>query len=268
MILTKSGQCLFKSQVNTDDLESMKKYLIRFLKKKYDLQKSRALPVGTIRIRKDGRKYKKVSKDKWSLFYEGQSRGQLQAVKNVIKKIEKAESRDELAKIIKENRKRFVDEKGNVDKVVKEFLIKTEYKKFEVFLKEENRRIKNIEKKEKVKVMSLDDYLGSKGLSAQDYGDPGLHVSGNVTSKKVWDRLVKYVYEKDQEKYKEIKKVTQEYNEKVKKGEIRDLNYFEKLERKASGHKDNESVQAARRLLRKKGKGHIVDLIEKKEDKE
>ena len=122
MILTKSGQCFFKSQIDVDDLESMKKYLIRFLKKKYDLQKSRAFPVGTIRIRKDGKKYKKVSKDKWSLFYEGQSRGQLQAVRNVIKKIEKAESISDLAKIIKENRKRFVDEEGKVDKVVSQFL--------------------------------------------------------------------------------------------------------------------------------------------------
>lgn len=148
IILTKSGKLLIKSKkenyIDILNLEEMKKYLINFLKKKYDLQKSRAFPVGTIRIRKDGRKYKKVSKDKWSLFYEGQSRGQQQAVRNVMKKIEKAENIQELAKIIKENRKRFIDEKGNIDKVVNDFLVTSRETAFK-------KGIKGIEKDKKEK---------------------------------------------------------------------------------------------------------------------
>ena len=44
-----------------------------------------------------------------------------------------------------------------------------------------------------------------------------------------------------------------EYNLKIEAGEIRDKTQIERLIEKANGHPDNESVQAARRRLEKKG---------------
>lgn len=103
------------------NLEYWKKELIAFLNG--PMKKSRGLPIGTVAIWKGGKKYKKISSKKWARFYENESgsRGESQAIRNVVRKIENASSMEELVQIIKDNRSRFVID-GKPAPVVKQFM--------------------------------------------------------------------------------------------------------------------------------------------------
>jgi len=86
------------------------------------LEKSRGLPPGTIR-EWGGKKYKKLSSGKWMRTYTGTGeRGELQAKRNVMSKIQKADSMEALLSVVRDNRERFVDESGHAIPAVKEFL--------------------------------------------------------------------------------------------------------------------------------------------------
>lgn len=107
--------------VKKNELEVWKKKLIAALEKA-DMRKARGYAVGTIREWK-GKKYKKLSSGKWVLTYEGKgTRGEKQAVRNVMKKIQNASSMSELAKMVSENMQRFKDENGKTLPIVKEFM--------------------------------------------------------------------------------------------------------------------------------------------------
>jgi hypothetical protein len=86
------------------------------------LIKARGFAPGTIREWK-GHKYKKLSSGKWMRTYEGTgSRGEQQAIRNVIKKIQSAKSMSELSDIIKSNMERFKGPEGKTLPIVKEFM--------------------------------------------------------------------------------------------------------------------------------------------------
>jgi len=86
------------------------------------LEKSKGYAVGTVRTW-SGKDYKKLSSGKWMRTYTGTNeRGERQAVRNVMNKIQKASTMAELVDIVRNNRERFVDEDGKQLPVVKEFL--------------------------------------------------------------------------------------------------------------------------------------------------
>ncbi len=86
------------------------------------LLKARGFPAGTIR-KWSGKEYKKMASGKWVRTYsEAESRGAKQAIRNVQKKIEEAETMDELMEIVKQNASRFRDKDGKMLPVVKEFI--------------------------------------------------------------------------------------------------------------------------------------------------
>ena len=87
------------------------------------------------------------------------------------------------------------------------------------------------------KVQSLDEYLGERGLSfpVSDFMlDKDADIARNDYSKR---RIA----------------AINEYNAKVENGEIRKPSIIETSLKTAHGHEDNPSVQAARRMLEKRG---------------
>ena len=86
------------------------------------LLKARGFAPGTIRTWQ-GKDYKKLSSGKWMRTYTGTGeRGERQAVRNVMRAIQGANSIEELAEIVNKNMQRFKDESGKTLPVVKEFM--------------------------------------------------------------------------------------------------------------------------------------------------
>ena len=100
-------------------------------------------------------------------------------------------------------------------------------------------------------VMDIETYLSINNASRQDIGDSALHKNKGNNSDKTWAKIVNRQLQKDIELCELRDKLRNEYNEKVLKGEIRPPTRIEKLISIAKGHSDNESVQAARRILSK-----------------
>lgn len=104
------------------------------------------------------------------------------------------------------------------------------------------------------KVQSLDEYLGERGLSfpVSDFMLDKTRIPHGLTS-----RAEKKMHrEADIARNDYSKRRTaaiNEYNAKVKNGEIRKPNIIETSLKTAHGHEDNPSVQAARRMLKKRG---------------
>ena len=65
--------------------------------------------------------------------------------------------------------------------------------------------------------------------------------------------MIKNQLKKDQKLAEKRESLRQEYREKVECGEIRPPSRIERLKQTARGHDDNESVQAARKILKKRG---------------
>ena len=114
------------------DLNSWKKKLSAILSgekmsKSLFLRKGKSYPIGTKRTW-SGKDYKKVAggvsgKGKWVRTYtKTEGRGEKQAIRNVMRKIQSASSMEDLAQIISENMSRFKDDSGKTLPVVKEFM--------------------------------------------------------------------------------------------------------------------------------------------------
>ncbi len=101
-------------------------------------------------------------------------------------------------------------------------------------------------------VIDEETYLSINGASRQDIGDSALHKNKGNNSDKQWSKLVNAQLKKDQKLCELRQKLREEYQQKVEKGEIRPPTRIETLINIANGHNDNESVQAARRLLEKR----------------
>ena len=101
---------------------------------------------------------------------------------------------------------------------------------------------------------TLDEYLGERGLSApiSNYMIDKMRIPHGQTErqKKQMEREAM----KAAKEYQERRAAAiQEYKQKVAAGEIEEKSSVECLIDNANGHPDNLSVQAARRLLAKKG---------------
>lgn len=159
--------------------EELKKWAIKHLKKQLqdeDVAKSlylttleviqkAAYPVGTIREWK-GKKYIKTAPGKWMRKYDNAGgRGYNQAIKNLMRKIEAAETPEQLYSLIKQNLRRFRDENGKIFPQVKEI-----YK-----MAKEGKTGENKGNQEKISPKS--ETINSKGKEEKDYlegnwGDP------------------------------------------------------------------------------------------------
>lgn len=105
--------------------------------------------------------------------------------------------------------------------------------------------------KEQVCVMTEEDYLASKGYGFNGFGDAALH-KGNYQDRP-GQALLERQHQKDKTYAERREELRKEYAEKLASGEIRKPTKLEQLKKVASGHDDNASVQAARRLLQKRG---------------
>jgi hypothetical protein len=112
---------LIKSNPEKEDsLSKMKAFLINMLKKNLEksfiidfneelLIKGKSYSVGTVR-EWQGKKYKKIRQGKWLRLYEkSDEKGINIAIAKTIKKIESAKTVNELAEIVYENKKRFLE---------------------------------------------------------------------------------------------------------------------------------------------------------------
>ena len=108
--------------------------------------------------------------------------------------------------------------------------------------------------------MSLDEYLGRQGLSApiSDYMDDKLRLPHGETQRQRARREADANASADDYAARRQAAI-QEYNQKVQAGEITPKSRIERLIETARGHDDNESVQAARRALEKRGIDWRVD---------
>ena len=106
-------------------------------------------------------------------------------------------------------------------------------------------------------VIDQEDYLTQHGASRLGIGELALHK--NIPEGKQRKRLLDNQAKKDWELLKKRERLRNEYREKVEKGEIRPPTRIEKLIDTARGHPDNESTQAARRILEKRG----IDWVER-----
>jgi hypothetical protein len=103
-------------------------------------------------------------------------------------------------------------------------------------------------------VMTEEQYLASKGYGMAAMGDPALdRMPGLAPGNRKREGFIKAQAEKDKAWEQKRAELRQEYAEKVATGEIRPPTRTEKLIATAQGHPDNESVQAARRILEKQG---------------
>lgn len=103
-----------------------------------------------------------------------------------------------------------------------------------------------------IPVMTEEEYLASKGYGFSGIGDVALH-KGKQRTGKQQDKVVESQAKKDKN-YTEVREMLRkEYRDKLAKGKLRELNTIEKLLKAANGNPDNESTQAARRALQKRG---------------
>ena len=100
-----------------------------------------------------------------------------------------------------------------------------------------------------VKVMDIETFLAVNGASMPQ--NAALHRSSNKISRKVWSKMVDHYAAEARAVCDKRQELREEYQRLVDKGEMRPPTRKESLMQTASGHPDNESVQAARRLVLK-----------------
>lgn len=106
----------------------------------------------------------------------------------------------------------------------------------------------------KPKKQTLDEYLGERGLSApmSSYMFDKMRIPHGLTQRQM-KQFQKDAAKANDEYHAKREAAIKEYNEKVASGKIVKPSTVERLMRIAKGHSDNESVQAARRTLAKRG---------------
>ena len=104
--------------------------------------------------------------------------------------------------------------------------------------------------------MALDEYLGLQGLGSpiSDYSVDKMRLPHGESERQQAQRIATGL-QTAQEYSDKRQAAIREYNEKVQRGEIVPKTRTEQLIRTAQGHDDNEAVQAARRILDKRGIG-------------
>ncbi len=104
-------------------------------------------------------------------------------------------------------------------------------------------------------VMDLDDYLGQKDVlfSTSGYCLDKLRSNRQIGTQRGHERFKKECANVEREYQKRRLEAIGEYNSLVESGQVRPLTPIERTIRKANGHPDNPSVQAARRMCIKRG---------------
>jgi len=102
-----------------------------------------------------------------------------------------------------------------------------------------------------IQIIDEETYLSINGASRQDIGDSALHK--NIGTGRAKRQTIERQSKLDHDLLIRREQLRQEYQSKVKSGEIRPPARIEKLVATAQGHPDNLSVQAARKLLEKRG---------------
>lgn len=105
-----------------------------------------------------------------------------------------------------------------------------------------------------MEVLSLDQFLAQHGVSApiSDYMFDKLRIPHGLTARQE-QQLHKDAYNYATEYHNKRDAAIEEYERLVAEGKIRKPTIIEEALRKAHGHPDNPSVQAARRCLLKRG---------------
>lgn len=98
-------------------------------------------------------------------------------------------------------------------------------------------------------VEDFEAFATRHGASRGDIGEAGLHKSHTRISQKQWARKVQAADERNAAVIERRDELRREYAAAIARGEIRPPTRRERLRATADGHDDNESVQAARRLL-------------------
>jgi len=99
-------------------------------------------------------------------------------------------------------------------------------------------------------ILTEDDYVNLHG--AQFKANAAFHRNPRGVTKTL--QKAKDDQARENEAIQQVRnKLREDYSQKVSKGEIRPPSRFESLARTANGHDDNETVQAARSLLKKRG---------------
>lgn len=103
-----------------------------------------------------------------------------------------------------------------------------------------------------VKYMTEEQYVNSRSSVLSDYMTDKTRIPHGETlrQKKKREREAEAAILENTKKREEARR---EYRELVKKGKIKTPSNIMRLQQVARGHSDNESVQAARRSLKKRG---------------
>jgi hypothetical protein len=100
--------------------------------------------------------------------------------------------------------------------------------------------------------MDFETFCASRGLSRSDLCNAGLHTRGHI-SDAAHARAMRQMLEEAATWQKKRDALRQEYSDLIERGELRPETRTERLIRKAQGHPDLASTQAARRLLERRG---------------
>lgn len=106
-----------------------------------------------------------------------------------------------------------------------------------------------------VKVMSLDEFLGPKGLASpiSDWLDDKWRGNKNFSSGNQREKFREEARKNIDEYHDKRNAAIKEYKNLLASGKIREPTSLERSLKTAQGHPDNKSVQAARRMLTKRG---------------
>ena len=102
-------------------------------------------------------------------------------------------------------------------------------------------------------IATEEDYLAMNGASRQDIGESALHKNRGGKSDKAWNRIIKAQSQKDFALIIKRGELRKEYEQKKAAGEIQEPSRLERLKATASGMPELLAVQAARRILERKG---------------
>lgn len=103
-----------------------------------------------------------------------------------------------------------------------------------------------------VKYMTEEQYVNSRASVLSDYMTDKIRIPHGETLRQKKKRE-KEAMQSIAENAKKREEARIEYRELVKKGKIKTPSNIMRLQQVARGHSDNESVQAARRSLKKRG---------------
>jgi hypothetical protein len=118
-------------------------------------------------------------------------------------------------------------------------------------LKKAQETVGGEQQRRNIPVITEEEYLSMNGAPFMSGSEPALHmnIQDDANKKKNIGRVMGDMKENNERR----EKLRKEYAEKVAKGEIRPPSRTELLIATAQGHPDNESTQAARRLLERQG---------------